>query len=187
MLLLTMLTNSSFTQQRIETLYPTDDAFCCDESLNYNFNLGNLWVGKDSNNGVFVSLIKFNISSIPLYATIDAAELQLYASNDFVVQTGRILELDPSVSWSEKTVTYNNMPYGITDNISKVNFSVHEGMHHIDVKKFVNYWHAGNTNNGFQIFLEDNDTGHWARFLDKEYSGSYYDPQLIVVYTLPDF
>ena len=174
----------SFSQET-KTLYPTDDAFCSNEVPDNNFNGTTLLTGVGSNSGLFVSLIRFNLSSIPSNAVIDGAELQLYVYDDEGVENGRIEELDPTISWSESTVTFNNMPYGTTDNISGVTFSLHEGQHYINVTNFVKYWRSGKTNNGFQLYVDDSSPGHLAWLRASEYSGTTYDPKLVVIYHIP--
>lgn len=174
----------SFSQE-IKTLYPTDDAFCSNEAPDNNFNGSQLLTGVASNSGVYVSLIKFNLGSIPSNAIIDGAELQLYVYDDEGVDNGRIHELDPTVAWNESTVTFNNMPYGTTDNISGITFSLHEGQHYINVTNFVKYWRTGKTNNGFQLYVDDSSPGHLAWLRSSEYSGTTYDPKLVIIYHIP--
>ncbi len=128
------------------------------------------------------SLIYTNISNIPSNAQIISAHLYLYcileSGGNVSLRIGRLA----SDSWTETGVTYNNMPYGTTPPPFKY-FSVVPNMWNTyNVTEFVEAWHSGTYNNGFQLFTTTDGT--LAMFYNSE-TGSSWAPYLSITYECP--
>lgn len=82
-------------------LEPTDDARTQPGSPNTNFDDGFLWMGHPD---VHFSLLKFDLSVLPVDATINAADLQLYFTGMYTgtnqIEVGRV-----NGAWEEETLT----------------------------------------------------------------------------------
>lgn len=82
-------------------LEPTDDARTQPGSPNTNFDDGFLWMGHPN---VHFSLLKFDLSVLPVDATITGADLQLYFTGMYTgtnqIEVGRV-----NGAWEEETLT----------------------------------------------------------------------------------
>ncbi len=113
-----------------------------------------LVVGKLTNDILSRSLLKFDLTTIPLGSSIISAVLTLYLNLDYS-GTGTAVSITPYAvvnGWNEATVTWNNQPAinnGITG--STVNATV-SGLYSWDVLNIVNAWVGGSlTNNGLEL------------------------------------
>jgi hypothetical protein len=129
------------------------------------------------------SLVRFDLSSLPVDAVIQDAYLELYCSNKLGNPLIRIGRLSSSTAWTEAGVTWNNMPYGETPPSFKY-FSISAGSYNLyPVTEFVQRWVGGiDTNSGFQLFTDTDGTN--AAFSARE-AGSNVRPKLTFTFYTP--
>jgi len=159
------------------------DCVCVSCEPNSNHNNDALTVGL-ADGCYFVSLAQFDINGIPSGAVIEEARLSLYCILEQDIGKVKIMELDES--WSERGVTWNNMPYGNGNGASSYMSNISTGWNNADVTEQVRAWHSGlRSNYGFQVKPQSFTEGQFAMFYDREAGG--YGPRLTVSYsTLPD-
>lgn len=135
-------------------------------------------------------LIKFDISSIPVGATINSAELYvgLVESWDFPGRTRTYTTYRIPSDWSEGTVTWSNAPspaeaYGSAD-------VTHDAWdwYSFDVTNLVRAWHDGTYPN-FGVMLRgpehSGSDSSWKAFSTKGAGRYTYGPRLVVDLDLP--
>lgn len=171
-------TSVSVAQQQIE-LIPVQDCVTSQLQPDTNLNGDGLTIGV-ADNYYYVSLVQFDISSLPDCARIKWATLSLDCNLDQNMGTAKLLEL--ADSWNETTVTFNNMPYGNADGPSYY-FDVSTGWNSTDVTESVVTWYNGTRPNyGFQIKPNDFVNGQLAMFYPRE-SGTNVAPKLTINYS----
>lgn len=160
---------------------PDKDCSCLSLEPNTNYGTNSVLTIQSgvSQSDQSVSLLHFDLSSIPQNATITSAYLDLYCistSGSVALRIGPLDGPPTSPSWSETTVTWNNMPYSTGpfkyDAILATKYSGY------DVTEFVQAWYAGTyVNYGFQLW--DSTSGSSAVFYARE-DGANYAPYLLV-------
>jgi hypothetical protein len=144
-----------------------------------NLNADALTVLYSSGN-YYASLVYFSLSSLPSGATIDSAYLTMYCNLEIGSTTLRIGRLADSPSWSETSVTWNNMPYGTTPPAFAYFPVTSNTWNNYNVTQFVDaWWQATYTNSGFQLFTTVSETG--AMFYNRE-TGSSWAPYLDITW-----
>ena len=172
-------TSVSVAQQQIE-LVPVQDCVTSQLQPNTNLNGDGLTIGV-ADDYYYVSLVQFDMSSLPDCARINWATLSLDCNLDQNMGTAKLLEL--ADSWAETTVTFNNMPFGNADGPSYY-FDVSTGWNSTDVTESVVAWYSGSRPNyGFQIKPNDFVNGQLAMFYPRE-SGANVAPKLTINYSL---
>ena len=148
---------------------PTDDSFCKQNSATSNYGTNEkLAVRNESTGAGLRSFLKFNVSGIG--ETITEATLKLYSATVAANVTAHAVA---DTSWSENTVTWENMPdLGIALDTLAVS---PDAWYSFDVTDNV-------TGNGEVSFGLDTDYtgGDWYHFNSKEASNI---PVLLVTYT----
>lgn len=159
----------------------TKDAVTNSLSPDTNFDGDALQIlHNDAESFYMASLVYFDISSIPSTATINNADLYLRNTFESGIVTIRIGRLASTPSWTETSVTYNNMPFAETPPNFKFASVAANTWNVYDVTEFVQGWHTGiYVNNGFQLFTTSDPT--IATFFPRE-SGSATAPYLKVTY-----
>jgi len=96
------------------TLYSTDDTYVDSEAAQYN--LGGtetlaILTENDPNSPVEIAWLKFDLLSIPDYAAVDSATLQLWAT-DVPIEHKPSIDVHScgNISWTEMNLTYSNSP-----------------------------------------------------------------------------
>lgn len=96
------------------TLYSTDDTYADSEAA--QANLGGtetlaILTENDPNSPVEVAWLKFDLSSVPDYAVVDSAKLQLWAT-DVPIEHKPFIDVHScsNISWTEMNLTYDNEP-----------------------------------------------------------------------------
>lgn len=165
------------------TLTPTDDARTQPGSPDTNFEAGYLWVGHPN---VHFSLLKFDLSQLPVEATIDSADLQLYFTGIYTgtneVEVGRV-----DGNWDEATLTGSTpVTYTWSGQFQTVTSSGKSDGSTVDwnVTPLVKAWHAGTfVNDGLAL----RGNGGELKAAHSKETGVANDrgPKLILTYTLP--
>jgi len=165
------------------SLSPTDDARTQPGSPDTNFEAGFLWVGQPD---IHFSLLKFDLSLLPIDATINGAILQLSFTGAYTgtneVEVGRV-----DGSWDEATLTgstpvtysWSGQFKTVTSN-SKTDGSSVEW----DVTPLVQSWHSGATvNDG--LALRGNGGELKAAYSKETGAANDRGPKLMINYSLP--
>jgi len=148
----------------------------------------------------FRSLVQFDLSSIPLGATITSATLHLYYYNSGSDPVDRVYWVYRVTSpWVESEVTWNNNDnlntwttlggdYVTTNGASSTVPSSYSWMVW-DVTDIMSDWMGGESNYGF-IVMDDSENSvdsYYTRFRAREYTGdTELLPKLEVMYTIPE-
>lgn len=180
---------NAFDQQ---TFNPSADAVVLQgyPTLNFGSTI-DMWVGYDDGlipNGMIArSLIKFDLTSLPLNQTISRATLRVYliSSRDFPNTNRTITAYRITSSWLESSITWNSAPgygsaYG-SESIRNDDFAWHE----VDVTSLVAAWYSGTYPN-YGIMLRGPEISgfdsSWRGFSTRE---GPFIPQLVVEYQSP--
>jgi len=160
---------------------PSADTYANSMKNNIGVNYGNsplLVVQTHGNN----SYLQFNLSTVPVGATINKATLRLFV--DALVTSGSFDVYQLNTSWSESTLTFSNAPpLGVSATgshpvaVSKLNQFVV-----VDITSLVQGWQSGAiANNGIALALTST-TGSFS-FDSKESVFTSHQPELEIVLT----
>ncbi|MHB8063812.1 MAG: DNRLRE domain-containing protein [Ruminiclostridium sp.] len=174
----------------IITLIQTfDDLYIDSSQSDTNFNSSpTLLVGKYTEDTLERSLIKFDLSFIPVGSSIISSNLNLYLDYD-ASETGQVTTIIPyaiSDSWGVSTVTWNNQP-AINDLITGTAIDVSApGYYSWTVTELVNQWvNGGLANNGLELKTEEIDLDENKRFVssnENEPEKQAFKPTLVIQY-----
>ena len=134
--------------------------------------------------GMAVTMIKFDLSSIPSHAIIDEASLNLYLEGATGLSTVDISTYFVTSSWDEATVTWNTNPtsslYGIYSSIDNT-IGAYKSW---EVTSFVTNWvNDPSSNNG--LLLRGPFDGEYYQRWFESYEHFEFVPQLEISYHLP--
>jgi len=173
--------------QRQITLSPTAIAWVESDHPNSNYGgLGHTWVGyglgSDPDLGTTRGLARFDLSAIPVSATITDVELRAtidggHGTEDFTYNVAKVTE-----GWSESSVNWNNQPDRqgpmASTSISRASGTV--SWSQPDLRNLVQEWVSGTTtNNGLYLRRADDRSG-------PEHDRRFRDLQLVVTYEIPE-
>ncbi len=126
-----------------------------------------------------VTLLRFDVSSIPSNATIDSATLRLYQSGYAGTNPASVGAYYVTESWSEGSVTWNAFPaaasIGITSSLDATT-----GYKTWAVTSYVQNWLAGSN---YGLYLSG-PTSYFERWFESREHMEYV-PELQVTYSLP--
>ena len=191
---------SGATYGTIENATHTDSTEHTFVSDNDSFITG-LWsdVNYGSETGVFVfynpifppkyyrGLIKYNISSIPSDANITEAKVRLYTYTKGQASDPEVYFYRITGNWDESAVTWDTQPTTVfptsTDSQTITSaYDWYEWNITDDAQSFVN---GSNTNYGWMIRVpETGGDSLSVGFYSKEWTGTTYDPQLVIKYEI---
>ena len=164
-------------------LDPTDDARTQPGSPNTNFDDGFLWMGHPN---VHFSLLKFDLSVLPVDATINAAEVRLYFTGIYTgtnqVEVGRV-----AGTWEEETLTGSTpVSYTWSSQFQTVTSTGKNDGSFVawNVAPLVQAWHTGAlANDGLAL----RGNGGELKAAHSKETGVADDlgPKLLITYTLP--
>jgi hypothetical protein len=187
--------NSSVIPMTSVNLSSVTDSYIEEEDIIANHGSGVTLYVKSKELGNERSLIRFDLSGIPVNATIESAHLYLYYYDfDFQNTSGRTYwAYKISSTWVENEVTWIDgknssawtSPGGdyTTDGASIVIPSSF-GWVNWNVTDIVIDWINGEDNNGFLIKDDyENELESRSKFRSKDYTGTEFDPYLEVVYS----
>jgi hypothetical protein len=154
--------------------YGTNPAECIDPSNNHGSE-EKLYVGFGAE-PVFLSYIKFDLSSIPTDASISAATLNLYVAEE---GEGSIFYGLAQTEWQETTLNWSNKP--AISNIGTISLTQNSWTTVNLVTEVRNWLNSSATNFGLGFDFGENDIP--AAFYSSDYSTAGYRPKLTVTYT----
>lgn len=165
------------------TLDPTDDARTQPGSPNTNFDDGFLWMGHPN---VHFTLIKFDLSLLPVDAVINAADLQLDFTGVYTgsnqIEVGRV-----AGAWEEETLTGSTpVTYTWSGQFKTVTSTGKDDSSVVtwNVAPLVQAWHNGTLPNE-GLALRGNGGDLKAAHSRETGAASDRGPKLILTYTLP--
>jgi len=179
-----MLFTTPMAAQLLESIITKKDCFTSVSVPDANWNGSSLLVENNTaNSSIILSLIYFDLSSIPQNALITEAHLHLYCTSNpsrITLGIGRLA----GNSWTETGVTWKNQPdFSTPPSLKFFGGTNPDSWNAYNVTEFVETWHDNTYfNNGFQLFTQSNATG--AIFSDRE-SGNNRTPFLEVTYQVP--
>jgi hypothetical protein len=172
-----------------KTIYPSADTYVSSTSNTLIYGTASQMAVSSSNHSPFerrIVYMKFDLSSIPPYATIDSATLNVYAiSCAAIVMPNKMYVGLVTGNWKESDLVWSNKP-SYTANFSNVNISSSTGGYRQwSVKQMVALWVTGvKTNYGLSMdFNAETDASCY--FIARENPNS--KPYLSVNYTIPTF
>ena len=173
-LLLSTVTDLSVSQDAyVQSQYPAS-----------NQNSIVLGVKKDAYGNINNTFVKFNIGGIPNNSDVQNAYIKLYGNAYDLDGSGLWIGAQRVTgSWSESSITWNNQP-GVSSSSAPstwINNQNNVAWMNMDVTSLVEDWiEDGDSNYG--IRLATNTTQGSLSAWSSEYSGTTYDPVLVVEY-----
>lgn len=155
------------------------------DSLNSTINFGNdneVYIGNYSSNRKYRSYFQFDVSDIPIDATITRATLDLsYTGGDrgssIIIEARKVLS-----SWSDSTINWDNQPSFDIAN-SEINVVVENIS--LDVKNIVQSW-LSDSNYGLVLKGKDESASiNWKKYASSDNNTAANRPKLIVTYNIP--
>lgn len=169
-----------------------------EKNVNYGSNpqfMANAWTFQGTP-GMVRSIVNFDLTSIPLNAVVNKAELYLYGM-DSITSGGQVnsslsgpnnttLQRITS-SWEENTVTWNTQPTYSTQNIVSVPASTASVQDYIiNVSALVQDMINDPAHSfGFMLKLVDENYYRRINFCSSDYSNPLRRPKLVITYTPP--
>lgn len=163
------------------------DAYIYSASPNGNSNGAALYTGYDGS-GVYRSLMKFDVSTIPLGSSISSAILTLYAyshsghTNSFNQQ---LSVREATGSWGEANVTWNTQP-PFNPNVSATNiFTGPSKFYDFQIKEIAQKW-VNDVNYGL-VFKSESESINmtYIEWLSSDHGQVNQRPKLSITYNQP--
>lgn len=181
-------------------IYPVQDSYMLSSSPDQNYGNSAYLEAGEKNGAGAISLLQFDLSSLPANKKIESAKLYVYAydtdltgDNRFKLYNIRTAynfttgQMYPG-EWSENSMTWNNHP-GFSSEREILQLSGN-GKASLDVTLLTQLWyHDWADNNGIALFPYDGANGIWAKFYSSEASDISKRPYLEITYSdvTPDF
>ena len=122
---------------------------------NYD-SVDNLRVGVQSSTSTrYMSLVQFDLSSIPSNSIIDSATFRMWSIDDLCWNaTTTQLAKRVTSSWSQGTATYNSRPTTTDTNQASMTDGGYDEWYEWNVKDICQLWSNGTSNYGFWIIQD---------------------------------
>lgn len=176
--------NENVSSQKA-TLTPTKDSYIEKLEPSKNFGKENtLWVVDYPDNLTSRSLLKFDLSTIPLGAEIDNATLNLYLYNFDDEDNYEVSVHSLNGSWTETGVTWNNAPSYTTSPIDTIPVGFPKPPHYVswDVTDAVKSMLE--TNHGFLVKMTNENKGSPRKMkMFRSRENDSCSPELVVEYS----
>lgn len=166
-----------------------DDLYIDSEQPDTNFNSSpSLWVGRHTEDALKRTIVKFDLSFIPVGSTIISSNLNLYMDYD-ASEIGKVVSIVPYAitdDWDVSTVTLSNRP-AINDVItgSSLNVAI-KGYYSWTITNLIDQWiNGGLANNGLELRTEEIDLDEGKRFVssnETEPDKQAFKPNLVIQY-----
>ncbi len=158
------------------TLYTTHDSMVSATNPANTYGTGNnMQVQKTGGTTDLDSYLKFDLSSCQ-GTTVTSAKLRVYKNGNSTAHAINVFSCSDD-SWVESTLCWNNKPAKGT---SQASLSVQNtGWYEWTITSYVNTEFAGDKVVTV-IMSEENSLNIWTQWWTKEYTGTTYDPRLIV-------
>lgn len=168
-------------------------------NVNYGYNpqfSADAWTF-NQNQGVFRSLISFDLTSIPVGAIVTDAKFSLFAwdsassglGQHSTISGSNACWLEPiTSSWNESTVTWNTQP--TSDSLSRIyipsSISPTQNYIDIDVTSLIQYM-VDNPSSNFGLILKLQNESYYRNlnFCSSDHPNSALHPKLEITYFLP--
>jgi hypothetical protein len=152
------------TTENIVFIEPTDDAHISEHNPNINYGTSESLGLRSISGWNLESLIKFNLSTVPLNVTIMLSGLQtFYHRYENDNPRGNQVNLYRIKSdWDEETVTWNNQPSSVTEPSSSAN-----------IPMTINNWIFWNVTVDIQMFYNNGTINYGWKI--KDMSGDWYN------------
>lgn len=164
------------------TLNPSQSAYVSYGAPNNNYNANDyLRCGIQSSIAIrYMTLVQFNLSSIPAHSIINSAALKLYSYSNLCYNALTTqLAKRCTGSWVYSTVTYNTKPATTDTNQASMTNSGYDKWYEWNIKDIAQLWSNGTANYGLWIIQADLDTTEGKCY---KRTGTYV-PQLAIDYT----
>jgi hypothetical protein len=173
------------TLQTTVTLYAVADATVRSAQPNTNFGGEHYLAISFEAPNEEITLLRFDLGSIPANAVIDSAVMELYLFYAAGQSPKSLATYRVTSSWSEYSVTWNTFPTADPTGIISSVDSVINSYKSWSITGFASYWHSNPTNNhGVYIRRLTSETNYFERiFESKDHNGQ--KPRLVVTYHLP--
>jgi len=135
-------------EQFEKIIYPSDDSYTYQKAPNTNYGtVAVLWI-RGATNSYDYLFFKFDLSDIPAEAIITSTILYIYIQQIYGFLVTSAATYLCNANWAENTITWNNQPAVLGDNIHTFNFgSVGWKNCDGDMLTTVQNWHSGAANN----------------------------------------
>jgi hypothetical protein len=168
-------------------LLPSDDTYIDGSSPLSNHGNDNSFQVRPDNGADRRGLVKFNLSSIPVNATITSANLYLYEQSNKAGQLTYIYRV--TSNWSEGSATWLTWSLlgGDFDNgTSYFTYIPNQNncMVTLDITPLVQAWVNGTYNN-YGLMLYSTGPNHIISYSSKEDGTASRQPKLDIIYTTP--
>jgi hypothetical protein len=130
------------------------------------------------------SLFLFDLSAIPVGASISLAQLTICATSIAPGAEGRTHEINRLASvWTESGVTWNNQPNGNPGIATQFTVPMSPGCFTVDITPPIQALAMGGPNYGFGITDEDEGTALLVQYATREHPLPGFQPTLNVTFT----
>ncbi len=179
----------------LEVLLSVADSYVNQNSGNTNYGTNTTMLVRSTTAGTpnanNRSFVQFDVSSIPAGATIQTATVRLYLQT--APTASRNYDMNrATASWVESGaggITWNNQPAVAASATSTIATGTASGVWlewdaTSDVQGFISGTYS---NYGWRVMdqVENSATDRQSTFRTREYAGTAYDPQLVVIYVVP--
>jgi hypothetical protein len=175
-------------QQTTVTLLAMADATLIGLQATTNFSNSptlQVMLGPNPNNNA-VTLVRFELSSLPTYAIIDSAYFQLYLESGSGLDPVCLAPKRVTSTWDESTVTWNTAPttfHPVFDLCWTTDLT--PGYKSFNIDGWVTYWRSNSSYNyGVMLLGPLSGTDYYSRVYSSRERGSN-PPKLVITYHLP--
>jgi len=141
------------------------DAYIWESEPDNNGNWENLYTGR-YDEGYKITLLRFDLSSLPAGAVVEVARLAIYQSEgggERLVRAYRIAQ-----NWGEDSVTWRNFALG--DGVARGSFSAEgTGWKSMEITALVQEWVDGSANHGLALHDETANAFEYEVYYSSEY------------------
>ena len=163
-------------------LTPVADAYIASNTPTTNYGGAALLYTGNLSGTVGRSLYRFDLSAIPLGATVLSAGFQVYRVQGSAAPATQDVELKRiDTAWTEGTVNWNTaLGYTGANNVLGVDAA--PAYYTWDVTSLVQTWVNGSANNGLALHSKNEAIAGWRGFASRESVAPANPPKLLISY-----
>jgi len=164
-------------------LAPSSDTYIIQNSTVHNETDIQLFIGRSAGGNAAVTLLQFDVSTIPARATVTSASLQLYELTSMGQGTLDISVERVTSAWDATAVLYSTRPTWDAAPLSQQTVALQTpGFTQWDVTAAVQQWVSGAAPNfGFVVEAPAAPTGSMIQMASLDHGTAAERPQLVVV------